>query len=538
MTKKDTIVNSTTEDADSAVFLKSAGNPRPEGSKDFPREEWDSIRDSCLPPRTVTGLAGDGPHRDEFILGAELLRFSGPRAKKDKRTRELMTPRPAQLVIADAVENADRFMGLLAPRRSTKTSALFAIALGRIASRDDYRIGYSMATLALKARARFREDIAAPLEFLYPDKATRPFIINYAGGSESIRWKSTGSLFQFLAPKGDGFRSDAWDMILIDEAGEAEPEMTEDLLAGATATMDTIPDAVFIAMGTAGQIKKGGLLWPILEDGRAGVRRTSLLEWAADPETSVDDITDEGGDPDWDKASAILATVHPGIGHGSELADIEPNFRKPEDFLREYLNVFSDIGGSAFFAPTAWTKLGTDAGYPAIPRTARFGLAVNVDGSSASIAAAWRDKDKKAHVVLVARAEGTAWVQKKVLDLWAKYRIPFAVDYGTSATKIEVDRIRMGRIRVRMDPLEWADVHASSVLFKQNFEAGTLQHYNQTDLDKAVIGAKKRGTKDSKRWGYKAISDDVDVSPLEAAALALHAADGVKPKAKVEIYSA
>jgi len=521
-------------------FLSEDAGPPPVGSIDFLRSEWESIRDSTVRPLDLTGLAGDGPHREEFLRGAELLRFLGPKAKRDKRTRELMTPRPAQLLIADAVENADRFLGLLAPRRSTKTSAMFAIAMGRISNRDDYRVGYAMATTALKGRARFKEDIAAPLEFLFPDKKTRPFTINYAGGSESIRWKETGSLFQFLAPKGDGFRSDAWDLILIDEGGEAEPEMAEDILAGAGATMDTIPDAQLVVMGTAGDVREGGLLWPTLKDGREGKNRTSLVAWSAPEGTTVDDLKGDDGEKDWEKAKVLLIAGHPGIGHGSELIDIEPNFWswKPERFLKEYLGIFTRPGGASFMNYPAWLGMADTGRMPSPPSHFRLAFKVHPLQTSASIVAVWR-VDRKVNVGVVDTRKGVTWLYPRLLALAAKYNVPIAYDTANSVDTAEADRLKRAKRRPQIEGLNWNQVSTGAAATFNEIETGNVVHYGTPELNDAVRVVVKRGTRDSKRWAYGRPpgNEEADITTLEAFSIGLRAYDEAKPRVPITLIT-
>ena len=512
--------------------------PPPDGSKEFIRSEWDSIRDSTVRPLELTGLAGDGQHRDEFLTGAELLRFLGPRAKRDKRTRELMTPRPAQLLIADAVENTDRFLGLLAPRRSTKTSAMFAVAMGRIAGREDYRVGYTMATTALKARARFKEDIAAPLEYLYPDVKTRPFKIDRTGGAEAIRWLSTGSLFQFLAPKGDGFRSDAWDLILIDEGGEAEPDMAEDILAGAGATMDTIPDAQLVVMGTAGDVREGGLLWPTLKDGREGKNRTSVVSWSAPEDTTVADILDEDGEKDWARAQTLLLASHPGIGHGSELVDIEPNFWswKPEKFLKEYLGIFTRRGGASFINYPAWQSMTNTGTMPPPPSHFRLAFKVHPLQTSASIVAVWR-VNGKVHAGVLDHRRGVAWLYSQLLLLSRKYRVPIVYDNGNSVDTAEVEKLQRAKPRPPLEPQNWNQVSTAAATLLKEIESLNVEHYGQPDLDEGIRIVVKRGTRDSKRWGFGRENEEDDITGVEAMALALRAYDEAKPRVPIRLIT-
>ncbi|MDJ0336432.1 hypothetical protein QMG83_14490 [Salinibacterium sp. G-O1] len=442
-----------------------------------------------------------------------------------------MTPRPAQLLISDAVNAADRFMGILAPRRSTKTSALFAVAMGRISLREDYSISYTMATTALKARARFKKDIAEPLEFLFPDTSSRPFKLNYGGGSESVRWLETGSLLQFGAPKGDNYRSDAWDLIIVDEAGEAEPEMTDDLISGALATMDTIPDALFIAAGTAGDIRAGNLLYQTLDDGREGRNRTTVIEFAAPPTTTLENVM-TSGEKDWDKTVPLLVAAHPGIDHGTTLADLRTNFdkMKPQQFLKEYLGIFGQIGSMSFLDQIKFGKGLQASPLPAPPELFTLAFSVHLNSTVASIVAAWRDDDGRA-CWLVMYNGPVRGLHREVLRLALKYRANVAYDSGNGATDSEAQKLMKARPRPRMVARKWSDVSTAASLTVKEIESENVVHWGQDALDGAVRLATKRGARDSKRWSFGRPDEDDDITALEAAAIALHTFDDAPPRA-------
>jgi len=72
------------------------------------------------------------------------------------------------------------------------------------------------------------KDVAGIMERTYPDEDARPFRLLRGAGSERIEFDN-GSVLSFVAPKGDSFRSDAFDVIILDEAGEPEAELSDDV---------------------------------------------------------------------------------------------------------------------------------------------------------------------------------------------------------------------------------------------------------------------------------------------------------------------
>jgi hypothetical protein len=171
---------------------------------------------------------------------------------------------PQQLLLADVLSSGQRFTGVLMPRRSTKTTTILAWMIGRCLTREDFLCAYGVMTSQKKARDRFLKDVVPVLERVYPDPNTRPFKIVRANGQERLTF-ANGSILQILGPSGDDYRSDAFDVIVLDESGEAEPELGEEVLAAALPTQDTRPGAMLAVAGTAAKYRDGNLLWDELE---------------------------------------------------------------------------------------------------------------------------------------------------------------------------------------------------------------------------------------------------------------------------------
>lgn len=519
-------------EASKESFEESQPYPRHDGSKVFLTDAWESWRDSGIPPLNASQYATDIALREEFVAGALLLGLG---------KRRMPRLEPQMLVLADAANACPRFMGVLLPRRSSKTTSLFALAMGRISERPGYLVSYTMATTALKARTRFKQDIKGPLEERYRhlDKKDWPFKINNAGGSESITWFHEGdsdSVLQFLAPKGEGFRSDAWDLIIIDEGGEASPEMSGDLIEGALATMDTRPDATLIVAGTAGKIRDGNLLWSTLEDGREGKNKTGIVEYAAPPTVKRSDVDT------WEKAKPILLAAHPGIGTLTTLDIMESNYEKLSaidvgKFMMEYLSLFAVLGGSSFIDMASWAEHGNSVVVKP-PAHHRFAYAVHPLQTSASIVAAWR-VDGKAHGLVIESKAGVAWVDQRCLEIARRHKLPIAHDMQESVNTAVSTKLNRARPRPKLEGQNWNQISTAAATLFGDIEAGNIAHYDQPNLNDAVRLAQKRGTRDSKRWafgrGLGEANETNDITALEAWSIALKAYDDAKPRVPIEL---
>jgi hypothetical protein len=130
----------------------SAGSATPvTDPTNFFSDQWEELRDSGIRPLNQSDLDSSPDLRAEFHRGAELLRITGDRAKPNYKLV------PQMLRVADQLNAGNAFNGLLMPRRSSKTTDLFALALGRISSREDYQCSYTMTTTATKARQTLRD---------------------------------------------------------------------------------------------------------------------------------------------------------------------------------------------------------------------------------------------------------------------------------------------------------------------------------------------------------------------------------------------
>jgi hypothetical protein len=515
-------------------FLKMASIPPPVGSDvshtdiDTPDGSWVSVRDSGIPALNISTLSDSREGREEFLNGCLLLGLG------KKRMPHLA---PQMLLLADAANAMPRFMGVLLPRRSSKTTSLFALALGRISARSEYLVSYTMATTASKGRQRFLNDIVGPLETRFPDESTRPFKIDRGAGREKITWihAEGNSIFQFLTPRGDAFRSDSWDLIIMDEGGEADPEMSEDLIAGALATMDTREDSTLIIAGTAGAYRDGNLLWDQMEDGRNGKNNTAILEFAAPPNTSVNDIGT------WEEARELVLAAHPGIGTLTTLAIMESNYEKMSarlgSFLREYLSIFAVLGGSSFINPVKWAGGGRAGALPTPPEHFRMAFVVHPLQTSAAIVAAWR-VDGKAHLLVLDHRNGVSWLFAAYVRLARKYKLPVVSDSGNNVNTSEVEKMQRTKPALRFELQNWNQVSAAAASLMAEINASNVVHYSQEPLNEAVRVAVKRGTKMSKRWAFGRGAEENDITALEAGSIALRAFDESKPRQPMQIITA
>lgn len=510
--------------------------------------EWRS-RIEHLAPIRLDALVTTEQSRGEFIQGAHLLRLDHRQRAGDMGRG----PSPMQLMVADLLA-AGNFMNVVfEPRRSTKTTAVQAVMLGRCWSRDDYTIGWTMFTTGFKAGQRFREDIVKHLDKLWPDRRKSPVAIGLSKGGEQLYFRDTGSLLLVGTPNGDMFRSGGFDMAFGDEAGEADIEQGEDVNRAVIPTMDTKPGAQFVLAGTGQKWRTGQLLWENLHDEDASVLwhgipetvdRAELVSWEPDvphPRTGA-----TGG-----RMREWIELTHPGLGFTTLTDAPQRSFNKfpLEDFLLEYGGQFGTEGAAdVALAPALVDRALRKLPFPEIAPE-RFAAAFKVHhlGTASSLAVAW-EYDEPGDLVAEAleMAGESAPKRKRAVALWHWQEGHTGVDrevllrlrrspttlyydaYGYTET-VATKHLAKAKPRPVMKPTKPGDIPRSTAGFIKALTDDDLVIFHHPRLEAALRIAKRQkfGNYGTFRFGPPDADPEADVSPLEAAALALHFLDEV-----------
>lgn len=492
--------------------------------------EWRSLIPA---PAGITEMVTTEETRLEFLEGARLLRMD-----KRRRSDGGFGPSPIQLVIADVLNAGHKFNGILEPRRTTKTTAVQAVIMGRCSLRDDYLVGWTMAKAdgGQKTGERFRKDIVSHVERLYPDKPTRPFIVNTGKGTEHIRWPN-GSYFNAYAPGNDAFTSGAYDIAWVDEGQDATPELTADMMTSIPPTLDGRDRPQMIVSGTAPEYQKGNLLWHVLTMEGAGVIRHGI-----DEDTDPEEL--EAWEPDDDHPKArvreLIELHHPGIGFTTPLSDVRDNFHAmkatPGAFNTEYLGMPGSEGSaSALIKQPDWTGSRKDATAAdvSLPPVVALAIAIDPDGRWCSLVAAWKGRGRKRHIALLHHQATVEGFAKVVMRTARKLRRQVIFDPGRPTENVEITAMTANRRDVRTKALTRSEIPRGAVLFMKTLKAGNLVTYNgQQPLDDAAEIAVKRAFGTTGSWAFGRPDEknrpEDDITPLEAAARALYALDDEK----------
>lgn len=478
----------------------------------------------------VTELVTTEDTRREFLEGARLLRMD-----KRKRSDGGFGPSPVQLVIADMLNAGRKFNAILEPRRTTKTTAVQAVILGRCSFRDDYLVGWTMTKSdgGQKTGERFRKDIVNHLERLYPDPKNRPFIINKSRGSEAIEWRDRGTFLNIYSPGNEAFTSGAYDVAWVDEAQDATPDVGADLMTSIPPTLDGRDHPQMIGSGTAPEYRKGNLLWNLLEMEGAGVLRHGIPD-----DTDPDEL--EAWEPDEEHPRArvreLVELYHPGIGYTTPLSDVHDNWKAmkvtPGAFDAEYLGKIGEEGSNTALVPAPhWARAtlpGDKLLTTELPARLALAVAVHPDGRWASIAAAW-DADGRRHAALLHHQQGVDGLSGHLAMLSRKHNRRIIYDDRRPTEAVELAPLQSAYPPVQTKALGTRDIGRATVLTLKLLKEDGLWHYDQEPLNAAVEIAVKRKLGETGAFGFGRPDErhqpDDDITPIEAVSRAVYALD-------------
>lgn len=487
-------------------------------------ENWEEIRDQALTPQNLTELAGSTTDREEFIHGGALLRLWGPRALPSA----VMVP--SMLLVHDMLAAGRPNNAVLKPRRSTKSTSFIVESLGRAQGREDFRAAIFTGTSGKAGRSRFAKDVAPHIERLYPNPRTDPVYLRRAAGQESVNFRETNS-FVMWASTIDDLRGEAFDFVLVDEAGEPERDEAREILASALPTIDTRPGAQIAVSGTGGRFLTGNLLWEWLERGDTGVVRYCAPQYTTEEELAA-------WEPDDEHPAAhvreLVELTHPGLKAGlTTLENIHANYvaMEREVFAAEYLGIFRDsAGGGGLINLDKWNSLADENPdeLPEPPQRFAMGMAVHHNQTSASLVAAWRDKHGTACILLLDHRRGVDWVADRAVSLARKYRVEVAHETQGPAM-VEVEWMQRQSPRPRLRPFTWPMIQTASAGLVKAIDQGQLHHWSQDPVNDAALKVVKRMSGPT-RWTLGRRDFEDDITPLEAAMMALHTYDQSRTK--------
>lgn len=349
----------------------------------------------------------------------------------------------------------------------------------------------------------------------YPELVEAVKTIRKTNGQEAIILHNGGSI-EFSARSKGAARGFTVDIVVCDEAQELTDEQLEALMP--TKAAAPLGNSQLILLGTPPGPTTHGEVLPRTR--RAALKgeaeAVSHLEWSVE---EIGDVTDESR---WEDANPALGYRLTRDAIVAELASMSP-----DGFARERLGWWADGAVNGCFDLEAWRALA--AGFTEEEIEAQeswktaFGVKFSIDGRTAAIAVAIWKRGEKPHVEVTEHRMtigGIDWVADWVEARWPR-ACTVVIDGKANAADL-YDRLLMrGVVKRALQPAKPETVTAASSMLLNACTEGALTHNDQPALNDAIKAARKRTIGKDGGFGFETGLDDVDVTPLEAASLAL-----------------
>lgn len=396
---------------------------------------------------------------------------------------------------------------VVVPRRAGKTRLTQAASLFRASAPGSFV--WFTAQDGKTAAEKFRLEMVPTLK---ASQLAPLFKTRTSAGSERVTIQG-GGVFKLFAPVPDQLHGFDGDMVCIDEAWSFTLQRGQEIEAAARPLGLTRGGAFQLWIVSAGGDSSSTWLdhWQTL--GRSGAPGVAYFEWSADADA-------DGYDP-YDPA--LLAATHPSVAEGHVPVEAILQDAATMDraiFERAYLNVWERPSEQSNYRldPFKWSA----GGAPNVTADANpvlaFGVDVAQDRQSAAIVAAGRN-GSRVDVEVISHEPGTNWVVPALRRLHARRPgIPFVMDALACAGVVA----ELRRERLPVETTGPTDMAAACSVVTDLVNAGLLRHRQDAALDNAVANATTKRIRDGWAWSRK--DTDLDISPLVAATLAVHAA--------------
>lgn len=330
-------------------------------------------------------------------------------------------------------------------------------------------------------------------------------------GDEAILF-TNGSRILFGAREqgfGRGF-SDV-DVLVFDEAQILGESAMEDMVA----SQNVAENPLTILTGTPPRPKDPGEVFTMArQEALDGVTEETLyIELSADRDADLMDRAQ------WRKANPSFPHRTP----ERSMLRMKKNLSE-DSFRREALGVWDEISRhQPVIKKQAWLELADVGPADDVPPNC-----LGVDMSHArdiSVAACWNDGDS-AHLEEVWAGTDTAAVIDWITER-AGRRMPVRIDSMSPAAAL-IPELRSRGVSVTQSTA--GDMANGCGLFENRAKVGTLTHGDQSTINNALEGARKRLIRDAGGWGWDRSDPTSQIHPIVAATLALLGAATTKTR--------
>lgn len=432
---------------------------------------------------------------------------------------------PWQREIADIALEIDpeterlhyRTIVLTVMRQQGKTALTLPVWLQRAVRWPDQRILWTMQS-ATDARKKWLDEhvpriLNSRVSGFLPGAGEGA--IRKQNGSEHVRFRN-GSMMSLLSSNMTSGHGQVVDLGMIDEAMGQRDDRLHQALRPAMKTRNRpgLPGTQLWIISTVGPAGESEWFDAWVDAGRLAVESgTCDEERLCFIEYSAPDDADPGDPETWRACTPALGYT---ITEETIAADYREALLTPDGlngFRRGSLNQRTSQRADPVIPLALWDAcelhVERETGVPLV-----WAVDVAPNQASAAIVVAWLRIDGIPQVQLVDHQTGVGWLAERVSELRARWGGRWLLDpRGASASQAA---------GWPGDLVAGKDARAACTLLEAHARETRLGHYGQPELRAALEGAVKRPSDDG-GWTWARRATHVDISPLVAASLALHA---------------
>lgn len=351
-----------------------------------------------------------------------------------------------------------------------------------------------------------------------PEKAFRT---NKQFGLETIEMAHGGGMISFRTRTDSGGLGEGYDLLVIDEAQEYTEAQRSTLLYVVSASEN--PQTILT--GTPPTAVSAGTVFSELRDKALNGETDDVgwAEWSIPAEPEGDSYKDDI-DSWYETNPSLGLRLRERTIRSTELQDDRI------DFIIQRLGYWYTYSLKSLIAETDWTDLAVKEA-PDLTGKLYVGIKYGKDGKDVSMSIAAKTTDNRYFVEAIdcrPQRIGSSWIIALLREL----------DYEA----VLIDGQAAGRLIEEMDDVDLKhakkaavpDVINASDFFLQSITDKAVVHTGQPSLTQSVSNCERRAIGSQGGWGFKSLKEEVSVTLIDSAALALYACSvgAKKPKKK------
>lgn len=361
-------------------------------------------------------------------------------------------------------------------------------------------------------RTRTSNETFRSMQAMARRRKIRPFVqaVRTTNGEQEIAFRNGSRILFGAREQGFGRGFAEVDILVFDEAQILTEKALDDMVPSTNQSRHPAGALIFY-MGTPPR--------PNVDPGEAFTnKRDKALSGKASDMVFVEFSADESADPDDREQWAKANPSYPKHTPIESMLRMRENLGSDDAWMREALGVWTPTGSQSVIPAAMWEAAGDDRSI-AVERFA-LGVEVAPDMARASIAFAGLRADGDWHVELDEARDGAAWVVPYVRALLAENPQirGVGVDAGSPAKALLADFEAAG---VRVITPTVTDLGGACSQLLSGVVGRSVRHIRQGHLTVAVAGAGKRRLGDTGLWVWHRSSAAADITPVQAATLAL-----------------